>query len=326
MKTTAAMSIGNADSIAPWTACWQLESAVGCSERPELDLHIEPVWHEFVDTLTEDARILDLATGNGTVALSCAVRARGRGIRIHIDAVDAARINPPRQVPDPEDPLPQVRFQGGIWLEDLPFEDDAFDGVISQFGFEYADEEQAVTEVSRVLSPGGRLRLVIHALGGSVWKDIDVRHKRLNGVLAENGVVTLVLALVRAQKRQDVTTFKSKLKHLAEAAKNAQKLADQPVPDDSALFFSREFLFVWSNRKQYSLDDLLRSLEDGWANASGTAARYAQMLRVARSAEDIVSLCDRLKTAGLTISSVSQVCSPDSGAQIAWQVDAGKPR
>ena len=207
----------------------------------------------------------------------------------------------------------------------MPFEDDNFDGVISQFGFEYADEGQAVSEVSRVLSPGGRLRLVIHALGGSVWKDIDVRHKRLNGVLAENGVVTLILALVRAQKNQDVTTFKSKLKHLAEAANNAQKLADQPIPDDSALFFSREFLFVWSNRKQYRLDDLLSSLEDGWANASGTAMRYAQMLRVARSAEDIVSLCDRLKTAGLTISAVKQVCSPDNGAQIAWQVDASKP-
>ena len=319
------MSLKNPDSIAPWTACWQLESAAGGSKRPELDLHIEPVWHEFMDTLTEGTRILDLATGNGTVALSCAERARGRGIHVHIDAVDAAQINPPRQVPDPDGHLPQVRFQGGIWLEEMPFEDDNFDGVISQFGFEYADEGQAVSEVSRVLSPGGRLRLVIHALGGSVWKDIDVRHKRLNGVLAENGVVTLILALVRAQKNQDVTTFKSKLKHLAEAANNAQKLADQPISDDSALFFSREFLFVWSNRKQYRLDDLLSSLEDGWANASGTAMRYAQMLRVARSAEDIVSLCDRLKTAGLTISAVRQVCSPDNGAQIAWQVDASKP-
>jgi ubiquinone/menaquinone biosynthesis C-methylase UbiE len=325
MKTTATTSFRNMDSIAPWTACWQLESAAGGSKRPELDLHIEPVWHEFMDTLTEGARILDLATGNGTVALNCAERARGRGIRVHIDAVDAARINPPRQVPDPDGHLPQVRFQGGIWLEDLPFEHDIFDGVISQFGFEYADEEQAVSEVSRVLSPGGRLRLVIHALGGSVWKDINVRHKRLSGVLAENGVVTLVLALVRAQKKQDVKTFKSKLKHFADAAKNVQKLTDQPVPDDSALFFSREFLFVWSNRKQYRLDDLLRSLEDGWANASGTASRYAQMLRVARSAEDIDSLCDRLKTVGLTISSVRQVCSPDNGAQIAWQVDASKP-
>ena len=264
MKATAAMSLKNPDSIAPWTACWQLESAAGGSKRPELDLHIEPVWHEFMDTLTEGTRILDLATGNGTVALSCAERARERGIRIHIDAVDAARINPPRQVPDPEGHLPRVRFQGGIWLEDMPFEDDNFDGVISQFGFEYADEGQAVSEVSRVLSPGGRLRLVIHALGGSVWKDIDVRHKRLNGVLAENGVVTLILALVRAQKNQDVTTFKSKLKHLAEAANNAQKLADQPISDDSALFFSREFLFVWSNRKQYRLDDLLSSLPPAW--------------------------------------------------------------
>ena len=59
------MSVRNVDSIAPWTARWKFESAAGHSKRPELDLLIEPVWHEFIDALAEGARILDLATGNG---------------------------------------------------------------------------------------------------------------------------------------------------------------------------------------------------------------------------------------------------------------------
>jgi ubiquinone/menaquinone biosynthesis C-methylase UbiE len=318
MKTTAA-------SITPWTAHWQFDSATNQSDRPELDLLIEPVWHEFTDLLSEGARILDLATGNGTVALSCAERARARRLQLHIDAVDAAGIKPPPQTLDPEGHLPQVRFQGDVWLEDLPFKDGEFNGVMSQYGFEYADEEQAVSEASRVLSPDGRLRLVIHARDGTVWRDIDYRYKRLHGVLAENGVVNLILALTQAQQNQDADTFKRKLKHLPAATQEAQELADQAPSDDSALFYSREFLYVWAHRKQYKLTDLLRSLEEGCVHARGTAERYAQMLRVARSAEDIARLCGRLETDGLTTSSVRQICNPGDGAQIAWQVDVSKP-
>ena len=279
------MSIKNPDSIAPWTACWQFEAAGERPARPELDLIIEPVWQEFTDSLAEGSKILDVATGNGPVALSCAERARERRLGLHIDAVDAAEINPPQQAPDLEGHLPLVRFQGGVWLEDLPFGDKAFDAVVSQYGFEYADEAQAASEVSRVLSPQGRLRLVIHARGGAVWDDIDYRYKRLSGVLAKDGAVSLVLGLVRAQKKNEVRTFKRRLKQLEPAIREAQKLADKPPPDDSALFYSREFLYVWSNRNQYKPDDLLQSLEDGWKFAKGTAERYAQMLRVARSEE-----------------------------------------
>jgi SAM-dependent methyltransferase len=318
------MSVRNVDSIAPWTARWKFESAAGQSKRPELDLLIEPVWHEFIDGLPEGARILDLATGNGAVAISCAQRARSRRVQLYIDAVDAAEINPPVRSSNPDGLLPQLRFKGGVWLEDLPFKNDEFDAVVSQFGFEYADEEPAVSEATRVLSPDGRLRLVIHARGGAVWKDIDYRYQRLNAVLAENGAVSLVRELAQALRRKDAAGFNRKQKHLAAAVRNAKKLAHQAPPDDSALFYCREFLYVWSHRKKYRLNDLLRSVEDGWTHANGTAERYAQLLRVARTEEEIAALCDRFKTAGLANCSLKPVCNPTTGAQIAWQVDAGQ--
>ncbi|MFC1740870.1 hypothetical protein ACFL0N_05285, partial [Pseudomonadota bacterium] len=143
--------------------------------------------------------------------------------------------------------------------------------------------------------------------------------------LAEDGVVNLVLAMVRAQQKNDIKTFNSKLNQLSAAAQEAQKLADQPPSDDSAFYYAREFLYVWSHRKQYRPGDMLRSMEGGWAHANGTASRYAQMLRVAKSAEDIAGLCDRLKSAGLNISAVRQVCNPGNCDQIAWLVDASMP-
>jgi hypothetical protein len=83
---------------------------------------------------------------------------------------------------------------------------------------------------------------------------------------------------------------------------------------------------VWSHRNQYKPDDLLRSLEDGAAFARGTAERYAQMLRVARSAEQIAALCDRLTSGGLEVSAMRQIYNPADGREIAWQVDAVKNR
>lgn len=313
------MSSKNPDSIAPWSAVWQFEASGNRPDRPEQDVVIAPVWHEFTDALADGTRLLDLATGNGVVALGCAHRARQRQQNIEIHAVDAADIRPPVQASDLN---PQVAFQGGVWLEELPFDDGKFCAVVSQYGFEYADEEQAISEISRVLSPGGRLRLVIHAHGGAVWDDIHFRHSRLTGVLAKDGVMGLVLGLVRAQKKNEVRAFKSRMKKLESAAREAQKLAENAPPDDSALFFSREFLYVWSNRNKYQLDDLLRSLEDGTAFASGTAERYAQMLRVARTAQQMASLCKRLNSGGLQVNMLRQICNPADGREIAWQLDA----
>lgn len=313
------MSSRNPESIAPWTAVWQFEAAGHRPARTEQDAVIEPVWHEFSDALADESRLLDLATGNGVVALACARRAHQRQQNLEIHAVDAADIKPPAQASGQE---PQVLFQGGVWLEELPFENGSFNAVVSQYGFEYANEEQAVFEISRVLSSGGRLRLVIHAHGGAVWEDVQIRHDRLAGVLAGDGVMGLVLGLVRAQKNKQARVFKSRLKKLEPAAREAQKLADNAPPDDSALFFSREFLYVWSNRNRYRQDDLLRSLEDGTAFARGTAERYAQMLRVARTGQQMAALRERLNAGGFRVTMLRQVCNPADGREIAWQIDA----
>lgn len=127
----------------PWTDYWRTGSGVSCFNDTEAELYLTRIWSEHVDALSNYARILDLATGNGTVARNCAARARARHIRLYIDAVDVAEIDPPNCVPDPEHLFRHIHFQGGIHLEDLPFADGDFSGVVSQFGFEYAQEEKS---------------------------------------------------------------------------------------------------------------------------------------------------------------------------------------
>jgi SAM-dependent methyltransferase len=319
------MAVDSSQAMSAWTAFWRTGSGASCFEGSETELRLTRVWNEFVDGCADGARILDLATGNGTAARCCAARARERKIRLHIDAVDAAEIDPPKYAADPEQYFRDVCFRGGVRLEALPFPDGTFDGIVSQFGFEYADEVRAAGEAVRNLAQGGRLRLIMHARDGAVSRDIGLRVERLRSVLAERGPVALVLALARAAERGDVATLNKQGVYLAEAAEQVRELAIRPPPDDAALFYSREFLKLWTQRDRYWPSDLRRSLEDGWNNAKGVAIRQEQMLRAARSGEDMERLGARFAAADLILDGVRPVRDERRCVQVAWMMDAHKP-
>lgn len=62
--------------------------------------------------------------------------------------------------------LPGVEWREGV-AESVPFADQAFDAVVSQFGLMFfSDRRQALREMLRVLAPGGRLAV-------AVWDSLD---------------------------------------------------------------------------------------------------------------------------------------------------------
>lgn len=312
------------EEIDSWTEYWRTGASESCIASPEMKIRLTALWDEFVDDLSDGSRILDVATGNGTVALNCISRARTRKIGLQVDAVDAADIKPKKFVKRPGLLNHEVNFFGGVQIENLPFADGCFAGVVSQFGFEYADEEPAVSEVSRVLAPGGKLRLIIHAHDGAISNDIGVRLERLHSVLAENGPVSLVLTLARAAENGDTETLNQKTKYMTAATELTRTLAENPLPDDSALFYSTEFLNLWARRNDYRPADLRRSLEQGWFNANGTALRQSQMLRVARSEQDIGRIYQRFEEAGLIMDMASPIHDHIRNVQTAWILNGRK--
>jgi SAM-dependent methyltransferase len=320
------MNAESTPSIDSWTAYWRTGRGASCFDGRESELHLTRLWDELIDSLSDNTRLLDLATGNGAVVRSLVVHARARAIRLEIDAVDAADIDPQRDVAHAGSWFAGVRFHGRTRLEALPFPDARFGAVVSQFGFEYADEEPAAAEAARVLAPGGRLRFIIHARDGAVARDIGLRLERLRGVLADDGPVALVLALARAAESGDVATLNRRSQDLPAAIVLARRLAAQAVPDDAALFYSREFLQLWERRARYWPAALRRSLEEGWINANGVATRQAELLRVAASAEDVARIGARLAAGGLRIDAIREIKDERRNVQAAWLLDASRPR
>lgn len=110
-------------------------------------------------------RVLDLGCGTGIVARRVAARVGNRGSVTAIDR-SANMLAVARAIAE-RDSLSIEWHEGRA--EALPFADERFDLVLSQFALMFFDDRQrALAEVRRVLARGGRLSL-------NVWQGID-RH------------------------------------------------------------------------------------------------------------------------------------------------------
>jgi len=117
---------------------------------------------EAMDVHAAD-RVLDIACGNGNASLSASRRGcRVTGIDIARELLEQARERSGTEHVDPEFLVADA--------ENLPFGGKSFDVVLSSFGVMFApDRRKALSELLRVLKPGGKIGLA------TWWSNTDVR-------------------------------------------------------------------------------------------------------------------------------------------------------
>lgn len=154
-----------------WSQYWHFDRIASCFDGAGLSNYDDSVaggWRAFFGGLPDGARVLDLCTGNGAAALLAAETAREDAKSFRIVAVDQADIDPVHHVSRHEEDYASIIFLRDTGVEALPFPDAAFGAVISQYGIEYSDLERSLPEAARLVAPGGRLRLVVHAADGKI--------------------------------------------------------------------------------------------------------------------------------------------------------------
>lgn len=134
------------------------------------DLEVREAWAQFFAALPREARLLDVGTGNGVVALIAQDVARTRGASWAIDATDLARIDPLRDVPDGERRYAGITFHPGVATESLPFDAGTFDAVSGHYALEYGDTARALVEIQRVLKPGADAQFILHHADSALLK------------------------------------------------------------------------------------------------------------------------------------------------------------
>lgn len=131
-------------------------------------------------------RILDLACGSGNhlrmYARHAGENGRVVGFDLESGLVEAAR--------SAHQDLPQVELVIGSMNDPLPFPDRSFDLCLSSFAIYYAaDPRKTLTEIRRILAPGGQVVLIGPTRNNAL--EIYEYNQRLTGVAIEE--VTLIL-------------------------------------------------------------------------------------------------------------------------------------
>lgn len=151
-------------SVEHWEAYYRGGAIATCPMGPSSSytLELRELWLGFFAALDDGARMLDVGTGNGAIALLAKEAATAAGRRFEIHGADLAAIDPPRHVPDGAKLFDGIVFHPGLPAERLGFPDGSFDAVSGQYALEYTDVGKALAEVWRVLRPGGRALFVLH--------------------------------------------------------------------------------------------------------------------------------------------------------------------
>lgn len=175
-----------------WDDYWQNTKALNSFAEGEqgsgYNGTIAEFWYKQFSALPAQARVLDLACGNGALA----VLAQQFNNEFEVYASDAAQVNPLGHYTEQDSVyslLQQIHFFPSMPSEQLSFADQAFDAVYSQFGFEYGDTEKTLQQVRRVLKLSGRFTALIHHSSSFITKDCQDGIDTLAYFLAEeNGL------------------------------------------------------------------------------------------------------------------------------------------
>jgi len=126
------------------------------------DLHVPALFRQWAPRVAEAAqirpgqRVLDIACGTGILAREAARHSGTNGFVAAVDISPGMLAVASRQAPEIEWRIAPA--------ESLPFGDDSFDVVVSQFGLMFfEDRPAALREMMRVLAPGGRIAAAVWA-------------------------------------------------------------------------------------------------------------------------------------------------------------------
>jgi len=156
-----------------WSEFWADNAQSHCvAGAPAIVRALAAHWTSFAASLPMGVRVLDLGCRAGVVG-SWMLEAR-RDLRV--SGIDSARI--PRKL------HPRLQLLPETTMEELPFADQRFGAVVSQFGFEYSRRDTAAREIARVLRPGGALSLLVHHAGSSVLATNRARAAVIEALLA----------------------------------------------------------------------------------------------------------------------------------------------
>jgi len=289
---------------------------------------VREFWRRFFANCASGCRILDVACGNGALALIAAEVARtGRGV-LRITGVDAARIQKPDTLRETKEFSCELR--GNTAAENLPFADASFDRVISQFGIEYSETGKSLAEAVRILAPGGSVCFLVHARSSEVVARARRELDTLAALLDSIALTDHIGALIKAEQAfQQLPT--QRLKHsLAVAQRKAQGALDhastlvKKAPGSLVVQTLDQVRNLHQGRARHGHDWSLAQVGFVKSALQANRTRLRAMAHAALSDRDVQALLGHLEQMGLQEVSGNEFLQ-EPGAILGYLVKGRQP-
>lgn len=191
----------SSDANDKWSTYWAGNRVAACMEAADGNYSevIGQHWQKLFSQLPAGSRVLDLATGNGAVLHFAVNTAQAQDKHLDLYGVDLASIDPWSHLDRDKLNNLTLTFLPRINIESLPFANDMFDAVVSQYGAEYADLEKMVPEAIRVLKPGGIINWICHSDDSVVYANTIREIKDARYLLEQAAVTEHLQKLIRIQ-------------------------------------------------------------------------------------------------------------------------------
>lgn len=300
-----------------WSDYWQSEDKEGevfVTRDGEQPAYLAQFWQKAFAALPSKARVLDIASGAGSV-FSNIESERLADLQLTATDISAEALSKLKK-----------RIKGVNTVEcdstELPIEDESFDWVVSQYGVEYAGLS-AFNEAFRVLAPGGVMKLLCHYQGGY----IDSKNRLLlqSAELARDSkFIDVASELVDASFAKDANRL--------QAARQGFTQVERPFAQSFKhlqqgihLHLYMGFKQLFTNKAKYHQKDIIKWLDDMRADVERNVARLTTMCNAALSVEDIKQLDLSLSSMGAKEFSAVEFGIPEVDQVAAWVITVHKP-
>ncbi len=312
-----------------WDAYWRnAESSAAHLDGGPQDDALEKFWLQFFKTqiasFNTPCSVLDVACGNGAVprfALSCSRQLPVAASIYGLDDSHAAI----REMLRRDSTLCGIAAP----VNQMPFADNTFDIVTSQFGIEYAGKE-GFPEAVRVLRPGGRFSAVLHLENGAIYRECQVnlqaiesfRHSRILEHFAR--LFQLVVVDAGMTTKAQVQSCDRQFAAAVAAAEQVFASRGKAVASGTLFRIYQDIGHMYSRLRSYRADELLEWVEVMQGELQTYAGRMSSMLEAALDEFALRELLSKLEQLGM---SNTREATLDFGAQAqpsAWVVQAEK--
>lgn len=295
-----------------WTIYWaenRLQSCVAADG--DIDQRtLNSIWQEFAVSLDANAKVLDLATGNGAVPVAL-ISAQAN---LQIDAVDQAAINP-NQFVKGHGELEAVNFHSETDINALEFHTNSFDAITSQFGIEYAGLFEASPNVIDLLKSKGRMSFLIHHADSAIINSSRAKLLEMEQLLNKHGIVETLMEMLRGNIPFSDLESQGEI-YMSSETEKTQAVSGQAFAAIGEI----------ANAMQ---SDMGKAVAMGATLKLRLSSEYERLMQMAGAAQndaDMLEYRELLELNGIDISCIQEVYADQSDQKylLAWLVQGQK--